>query len=702
MKDQRGSAFYQAHQRSLGHGGGFVLLLALFVAFRLGSLFLFRPGGFLADFSDYYYYREYAALSDRGLYPYVNIWSPYPPVFPWLLVGLYRLSLLLPPWEQPQLVFNLLLSSVMAISEAGTLTMVHALARRVGGRGRALRSAAFYALLFLPAYTAQAHFDSLPVFLLLLSLWLALEGRWVLAGLAGGVGAMTKLLPALAFPVGLRRLAPDRTYLRQVVAGRAVLRYLGGGAAAVLAVAAPFLYLNPRLLLAPLDVQRIRPPWQTVWAVLDGYYGFGVAPADVRDLAALSGPAWQGRVPYGLLTLAFAGLYLGLYLARADWHRPRTAVAFAGLSLASLFVLSKGWSPQYLLWLLPFVAVLWPDWRGVVLALSLTFVNYLESHGYFILLPEEDWLLVLTTSARTVLLLGLASGLALDYLGRPWPLALLRRLAPAAAVLAVVGLALLSWRLVEAYSRSRYLADPARPAVEFLQAESRPGETLLFLRQPDLERFYPHLHRSLHLRTLDDRPHDGDLSGYLERQVAALPATGLWLALPREDEPTLAPDARRALAALAYLVGEVESGPYRLSHWIPRAGLTVLEPGVRFGPSVELVAWRWAVAEGGEALTVELIWRRDGPLEMSTSAFLHLTAEDLRPLTQSDGPPAWGEGNVLGRHPLDLRGLAEGRYLLLVGLYQPQSGRRLLTADGSDYRVLADLEVGSGVRVAPR
>jgi hypothetical protein len=47
-------------------------------------------------------------------------------------------------------------------------------------------------------------------------------------------------------------------------------------------------------------------------------------------------------------------------------------------------------------------------------------------------------------------------------------------------------------------------------------------------------------------------------------------------------------------------------------------------------------------------------------------------------------------------------GLAPGRYLLLVGLYEPNSGRRLLTPAGGDYLVLADLELGSTVRVVPR
>ncbi|MGQ9554243.1 MAG: hypothetical protein ACUVWR_09040, partial [Anaerolineae bacterium] len=481
--------------------GDVLLLLLLFAAYRFASLLLLRPGGFLADFSDYYYYREYAALADRGLYPYVNIWSPYPPIFPWLLVGIHRLTMLLPPWEEPQLFFNLALGSVLTLADGGNLLLVYALAGGANEHRHALRAAIFYALLFVPAYTAQAHFDGLAVFFLLLGLWLLLRGRWSLAGLTTGLGAMTKLLPALLLPLAVRWALPDLLYPLYYVQGKLFPRRKGGEAppslprggaegevspppflgeglgercpppflgqgpgerlahlalfalafaAAVLVVAAPFFYPNPRLLLAPLDIERIRPPWQTVWAVLDGYYGFGVAPADVRDLSALGRPAWRGHVPYSLLTLAFLATYLWLYLRRSDWRRSRTAIAFLALSLTLLFIFSKGWSPQYLAWLLPFLAILWPGWRGAAYALSLTFLNYLESHVYFILLPQERWLLVLTTAARTLLLALLAVELAGEYRQRHWLGATWRRrLAWGLAVATVAGLPLLSWRLLD-------------------------------------------------------------------------------------------------------------------------------------------------------------------------------------------------------------------------------------------------------------
>ncbi|MHB0875123.1 MAG: hypothetical protein ACYC5O_03655 [Anaerolineae bacterium] len=704
-----------------------LLLLALVAAFRLGSLLLLRPGGFFADFSDFYYYRDYAALADRGLYPYVNIWSPYPPLFPWLLVAIHRLTLLLPPWEQPQFFFNLGLGGVLALAECGNTALVYALAGGAGSHRRALRSATFYALMFVPAYTAQAHFDSLPVFFLLLGLWLLLRQRWGRAGLATGAGVLTKLLPGLLLPVALRlawpspptplplhgrgekEARPPVLLPSPAAAGegpgvrgvRAALPYLAGLALVVAVVVAPFLYANPRLLLAPLDIERIRPPWQTIWAVLDGYYGFGLAPADVRDLAALDRPAWSGSVPYPLLTAAFGALWLWLYLQPRDWRRRRTPILFVALSLALLFFFSKGWSPQYLAWLVPFIAVLWPTWRGAGFALSLACLNYLESHVYFMLLPQEHWLLVLTTAMRALVLALLALVLAREYLGwrplsRPWRV----RLGWAAAGTLAVCLPLLSWRLLADYSADRYAEEPARAAIEHVAAAADAGAGVFFARQSDLERFYPRLHGALRLRTLDDRAADGDLARHLTAQLAASSPGEVWLVEPEGDPLELATAARQTLASIAYAAGEQAIAGYRLSRWLPYWSLTPPAGTAVFAGRVELLGWRLApTVTAGQSLTLTLVWRLRQPLAQPLSAFVHVSAGDGPPAAQADGPPAWpwpmGE-MVVDRRSVDTAAMGAGTYRVLVGLYDPTDGGRLPLADGADSLVLGE------VMVAPR
>jgi hypothetical protein len=64
----------------------FALILVLFLAFRMMTLLAFRPGGQVLDHSDFYWYREFAQLTRQGYFPYVNLWTTYPPLFPFLVV----------------------------------------------------------------------------------------------------------------------------------------------------------------------------------------------------------------------------------------------------------------------------------------------------------------------------------------------------------------------------------------------------------------------------------------------------------------------------------------------------------------------------------------------------------------------------------------------------------------------------------------
>lgn len=109
----------------------FLTLLALFVAFRLLTLLLLRPGGFIRDWSDFDTYLGIAALSDYGLYPFLHYWLEWPPLVPWLAVGAYQLSLLFPPWTDNRLWFILILGTVFVLFETGNFVLLYRIAGRV-------------------------------------------------------------------------------------------------------------------------------------------------------------------------------------------------------------------------------------------------------------------------------------------------------------------------------------------------------------------------------------------------------------------------------------------------------------------------------------------------------------------------------------------------------------------------------------------
>jgi len=111
----------------------FFALLALFVVFRLLTLLLLRPGGFIRDWSDFDTFLGIAAMSDYGLYPFLHYWLEWPPLVPWLAVGAYKLSLLCPPWTDARLWFTLILGGVFLLFETGNFVLLYRIARRVYG-----------------------------------------------------------------------------------------------------------------------------------------------------------------------------------------------------------------------------------------------------------------------------------------------------------------------------------------------------------------------------------------------------------------------------------------------------------------------------------------------------------------------------------------------------------------------------------------
>ena len=114
---------YSEETKTQGHRP-IVYVIVTFVAFRLMVLLLMKPGGYIGTLSDFDIYRLMASYASQDFYPSVDYWMEYPPLFPWVLVAIYRLSLLLPIWREPGLWFNTLLSTVLLLAETANLILM--------------------------------------------------------------------------------------------------------------------------------------------------------------------------------------------------------------------------------------------------------------------------------------------------------------------------------------------------------------------------------------------------------------------------------------------------------------------------------------------------------------------------------------------------------------------------------------------------
>jgi hypothetical protein len=150
----------------------FVLLLILFVTFRILALAAYRPGGLVLDFSDFYWYRSFAELTRQGYYPYDTLWTTYPPLFPTVMIFIYQISILFPPWEFANLWFSLLLGGFFLLFEIGNFILLYMFSLKIyagrdeplspSGVQKALRPCWIYAALFVPVYTLTGWFESYP------------------------------------------------------------------------------------------------------------------------------------------------------------------------------------------------------------------------------------------------------------------------------------------------------------------------------------------------------------------------------------------------------------------------------------------------------------------------------------------------------------------------------------------------------------
>jgi hypothetical protein len=525
--------FYRRHN-------DFILMLILFVTFRVLALTAFRPGGLVLDFSDFYWYRSFAELTHQGYYPYDNLWTTYPPLFPLVMIAVYQLSSLLPPWEFANLWFTLLLGGFFLLFEIGNFMLLYLMAKEIYSTpGDTLRPAWMYALFFVPVYTLTGWFESYPLFFFLLSLYLLLKNRPYLSAFFTGVGVMIKLIPLILMPVAVQifsRIKYQLTFRNrkpniskhsssdinnsQFIINNFIIPfdlsriiiYFAIFLITVILTATPFYLMNPNLILGSQQITGARQPWETVWALIDGNYDYGIIPLDMRDLSWTPGDAPPTRIPWLLVTAMFGLVYAFFYTRPLDWRQPRNVLAFVGFTQCLFMLWSKGYSPQWLGWILFFIALLLPNLRGVTYATILSIANIIEANFFFIMFPTQRWLFATTVLVRTFLLIVLA----FEFLGIIWPQTITPRVAKIRnwglgifVALLLIGTIPAGIQLTRNYFDQRRQQSPYAATLARLQDEPVKGALLLNSHQT-YDWFYPYLRRDYSLFMLDDYAPPGE------------------------------------------------------------------------------------------------------------------------------------------------------------------------------------------------
>jgi hypothetical protein len=401
----------------------FRLLLILFIAFRVMLLMVYQPivaqgveRGITAG-GDYLTYFQIASLSDKVGMPFQNWWSEFPPVWSYLSVLIYQLQ---GGAKASYTGFAMVVGLLMIACEAGNLILIRKIGAHLHGANTGMALAWIYAIMLAPVVFAFWNFEPLVAFFLLLSLWWLLVKYDARSAVVAGIGALTKFTPALI--IGAVWRFRERN---QALRYTAILVALFGVVYLLLFVQ------NSRMTLPSLTSQFNKASYQTVWALIDGNYRTGnFGPVEDRtdpDKANIvqGNPA---RIP-GWLRLGVA-IVIGIFVfVRTRRFDDRGLVAFVGITLLIFFLQAQGWSPQWLVQIIPLILLCFPTRNGVLIVVMLSLVTFAEYPFLFIRTGDTGGEItgglvmpfVILVLARTALLAGVCVALYQKLRQEPIP-----------------------------------------------------------------------------------------------------------------------------------------------------------------------------------------------------------------------------------------------------------------------------------------
>lgn len=356
---------------------------ALFLAARL-ILFVAMPLEGLRGFGDLVNYYHVSGLG----WPFLEYWVEYPPLFPWLSRGLYLVS------AGQEHIYDYLLVLVLSCFQAATLAVFYLIAKMIFPPGQVeSRTWVYFAILICLPY-GWWYFDPIPELFMALGIYYMLNRQDLRTGISLALGTVAKLFPVLILP-SIWRSRPRRPAIivTSLTIGITILAY------------AVFYLSSPELTDASLRSQSEKGSWETVWALVDGNFNtgnFGPLPERYNPAMAQKPQGNPSRLPSYLTLIPFLALG-GWVFWHARLNHPLSLIAFIGFTWCVFLVWSPGWSPQWVLYLLPLVLLTLPTREAILMAILLVFVNVLEwpvllSRGY-------SWALWLTIPVRTLLLI---------------------------------------------------------------------------------------------------------------------------------------------------------------------------------------------------------------------------------------------------------------------------------------------------------
>lgn len=350
-----------------------------------------------------------------------------------------------------------------------------------------------------------------------------------------------------------------------------------------------------------------------------------------------------------------------------------------------------------LLLLLPLIALLLPNTRGVLMAVLLSLLFVLHEPFAPRLLSVQSPVVDVLRAGITVTTIGLAVDLARPILTRWLPARPMRyawRLGALGA--GVLLLASIPLALTEYHAQAVDESSFAALIPEFEAAPNRgyvlAGSNALY------ERVYALAWRHHTVRVVTDR-NSAELLGTIDSNAGPV-----WsIAHPEEDDAATA--LTRQLMADGYPAGGAWFGNIRLERILIPPGPPVqpIDVDAAFADAVTLTrAGIQSTVRSGAWLPVDLHWRTPPDGTLDSAVFVHLRNDIGETVAQHDARPAWNHDKFTTKHALRLSpDLPAGTYRLVAGRYLPETGERILLVSGEDGIIIGDVSVTSLTNTEP-
>jgi len=301
------------------------------------------------DHNDRWIYMQRGEWFPQHSLPYVDVPSEYPQI-PTYLFGLLYLFIPTADVQRVYFLHSSIFSLLMLVSLFFTIRLLYAMLSE-------RKWLAYLMLLPGTLYFAYNRFDILPAFLVLWSLWSLRRQKFVATGILLGIGALTKWYPALLLPVYLSYdyALYKRVNWKMILAFTftgiliALPTLLTGGLAA---------FLSPYLLHAGRGLEQVSLP--VLLRLL--FWNIGLYPSTIL-------------LTYIFLALQFLPTPLSLF-ARIDTEEK--LLQWSILIVGAFILFSRIYSPQWLLWLMPFLILTARNWFDIAWIIIYNLVTYLN------------------------------------------------------------------------------------------------------------------------------------------------------------------------------------------------------------------------------------------------------------------------------------------------------------------------------------